>query len=418
MARDRIGRFRSITLETDIKTEKLATDRLRKGIAEIIKDENLEELSYQGDEPNEPFDLFQARAGADINRLHPFYRVLSQDSGRAPARAVFREIGPWLAPSDPHFVKEFQEKAFDQRLWELYLWASFRELGYNVDQPEAPDFLCIGPGIQFTVEATTSGPSKDGVLAEHPNPQTEDEIKDFLENYMPMKFGSCLTKKLNYEEKRKGLRYWERGKAPNKPFLIAVADFHKPGDNQEIGSMTYTHSALWPYLYGHRIAWEFVDGELRVQAVKGAPHTYKNKVVETGFFDLPGTENISGILFSNAGTLAKFDRMGLVAGFSNPGHKYYRIGIRYNPEPNAIHGTPFVVDIEDEKYDEYWTDELQLFHNPNAKHPINPDTFGGITQHFFKDGDHYSATPEGGVIASRTVIMKFVGDQEKDKQVI
>lgn len=182
--------------------------------------------------------------------------------------------------------------------------------------------------------------------------------------------------------------------------------------------MTYTHSALWPYLYGHRIAWDFVAGELRVQAIKGAPHTYKNKVVETGFFDLPGTENISGILFSNAGTLAKFDRMGLVAGFNNPSHKYYRMGVRYNPEPNAIHGTPFLVDIEGKGYDEYWTDELQLFHNPNAKHPIDPDTFGGITQHFFKNGNHYSLTPEGGVILSQTMILKFVDGQEQEKKVI
>jgi hypothetical protein len=27
--------------------------------------------------------------------------------------AVFKEIGPWLAPSDPHFVQEFQFTQFD-----------------------------------------------------------------------------------------------------------------------------------------------------------------------------------------------------------------------------------------------------------------------------------------------------------------
>ncbi len=77
-----------------------------------------------------------------------------------------------------------------------------------------------------------------------------------------------------------------------------------------------------------------------------------------------------------------------------------------------------MVDIEDENYEEYWTDEFQLFHNPNAKRPIDPEAFGGITQHFFEDGNHYSITPDGGVIASRTMIMKFVEGQEQDKKVI
>jgi hypothetical protein len=35
--------------------------------------------------------------------------------GDYAARAVVKEIEPWLAPSDPHFVGEFQFK-FDQRL--------------------------------------------------------------------------------------------------------------------------------------------------------------------------------------------------------------------------------------------------------------------------------------------------------------
>ena len=67
-------------------------------------------------------------ADADPAKLHPYFRELAERPGRAPARAVVKEVAPWLAPSDPHFVPEFQFKQFDQRLWELYLWAAFREL--------------------------------------------------------------------------------------------------------------------------------------------------------------------------------------------------------------------------------------------------------------------------------------------------
>ncbi len=71
-----------------------------------------------------------------------------------------------MAPSDPHFVKELQTKHFDQRLWELYRWATFRELGYDVTQPEAPDFHIVSPRGVFTVEAATCAPSEGGVLAD------------------------------------------------------------------------------------------------------------------------------------------------------------------------------------------------------------------------------------------------------------
>jgi hypothetical protein len=338
-----------------------------------------------------------------------------ETSGRAPSRAVFKEIGPWLAPSDPHFVSEFQFKQFDQRLWELYLWAAFRELGFDIEQPEAPDFLCTAPGLSFTVEATTVAPSNAGPLAVHPDPKTPEEMQAFLADYMPMKFGSSLTSKLNKKNKD-GESYWERGETANKPFILAIADFHKTGNAEEPGSMTYTHSALWPYLYGHRVTWELVDGELVVRAEKHPDHAYNGKVVPSGFFDLSGAENVSAVLFSNAGTLSKFDRMGVAAGFAPAGHHYVRVGVRSNPDRNAIQGTPFYSEINAETYEEFWTDELQLFHNPNAKHPIAPEAFGGIAQHFFRDGEYFSIAPDDTVLVSRTIIISPVADDGRRDQ--
>ena len=254
----------------------------------------------------------------------------------------------------------------------MYLWATFRELGFDVTQPEAPDFVCGAPGIEFTVEATTVAPSTSGVLADRPDPRTPEEMAEFLANYMPIKYGSSLTSKLNKTDKD-GQSYWQRGDARGKPFLLAVADFHVSGSATEAGSMSYTHSALWPYLYGHRIDWEFVDGDLVVRAKRGDPHVYKQKEIETGFFDLPGAENISAIIFSNAGTLAKFDRMGLSAGFKAPGHLFFRFGFRFNPDPNAVHPIGFMEPVGHNGYVEHWSDELQVFHNPNARMPLGED---------------------------------------------
>lgn len=245
----------------------------------------------------------------------------------------------------------------------------------------------------------------------HPHPKTREEMQDFLANYMPMKFGSSLTSKLAKKNKD-GESYWERGKAASKPFVLAVADFHKPGSVNEAGSMTYTQSALWPYLYGHRVRWELVNGELKISAIKNTEHVYGEKVVPSGFFDLPGAENVSAVLFSNAGTLAKFDRMGVAAGFAAPDHRYFRFGVRYSHQPNAVVPEPFHQEITGDAYEEFWSDELQLFHNPRAKHPLSPDQFG-ITQHFFKDGEVRSLTPENTVLASQTLIMHTVKEQGK-----
>jgi len=344
-----------------------------------------------------------------MRQLFQTRRICCNLIGIRSSRSVFKEIAPWLAPADPHFVTEFQFTQFDQRLWEMYVWATFRELGFDVTQPEAPDFLCKAPGIAFTVEATTVNPSTSGVLADRPDPKTRSEVTDFLMNYMPMKFGSSLTSKLNKRDKE-GRSYWERGDAAGKPFLLAIADFHISGGSGESGSMTYTHSALWPYLYGHRIEWDMVEGNLVVRAVRAADPSYKGKTIKTGFFDLPGAENISAVLFSNAGTLAKFDRMGIAAGFLPEDHRYFRFGYRLDPDPNAVHPIPFKEEIGRSDYVEYWSDELQIFHNPNAKNPIDENVFGGVTQHFFRDGQLVSIGPPGSVLASFTLIVHVRDD--------
>lgn len=410
LARDRNGRFRSADFDASLRSAEYATVALRERIATAVTEDDLSVLGTQGDETNHPTDLLSVPGGTKPEDLHPNFRLLLETPGRAPARAVFRELGPWLAPSDPHFVKEFQTKQFDQRLWELYLWAMLRELGYDVTQPEAPDFYCRSPVAEFTVEATTCAPSADGVLADHPEPKSKEEIREFLDHYMPMKFGGSLTSKLK-KKNAAGESYWERGPGAEKPFVIAIADFHRPGGDGEVGSMTWTQEALWLYLFGSRIEWEFVDGSLSVRSVKIGSHKYKGKTVETGFFDLPGAENVSAVVFSNAGTLAKFDRMGVDAGFAPDDHRYFRIGMRLDPDPNAVVGTPFSDQIVAD-CSEGWSDEIQVFHNPKARLPLSLDAFAGTTQHRFEDGNHVAYSVGTPVLSSQTLIMRIVGDEQ------
>ncbi len=405
LVRDAIGRFRAVKIGCSYPSLSAAESAIWDVMQDTFQKDDLIELGRQGDETNVPIDLLRLPTDADPAKLHPYFRVLLEDTSRAPARAVIREIGPWLTPNDPHLVEEFQNKGFDQRLWEIYLWAAMREFGYDVEQLEAPDFLCIAPGFNFTIEATTAAPSTMGPLAEHPDPKTQEELICFLENYMPMKYGSALSSKLN-KTNGAGLHYWEREKSQGKPFILAIADFHKPADRDVPASMTYTQSALWQYLYGHRVLWHIDEkGELIINEQKIEEHCYKGKTVPSGFFDIPLAENVSAVLFSNAGTLAKFDRMGIVAGFSVPGDRYLRIGTKVDIDPNSDKGILFHEEVTSPGYQEFWTDEIQIFHNPNAKYPLPFEAMIGATHHFLKDGKLRTFGPEGAILNSYSLIM-------------
>jgi hypothetical protein len=406
LVRDRIGRFRCANIEVNYSSAPRAEEALQLEILKVLQFEDIREYGDQGDEIDEPTELLRLPTDCDPSLLHPYFRLLIDEPGREPARAVIREIAPWLNPKDPHLVTEFQNKGFDQRLWEIYLWAVFKEFSLDVELLEAPDFRCTGPGIDFTVEATTVSPTDKGALANHPNPKTSQELAEFLNGYMAIKFGSALHSKLNKTNKQ-GQHYWEREESRDKPFVLAIADFHKPADEDELGSMTYTQSALWQYLYGQRVYWEIVDGKLVIKPKEIVEHNFKQKVIPSGFFDFSKAENVSAVIFSNAGTLAKFDRMGVVAGFAAPGYGYARIGLKYNPDPNATMGTPFSIDVESDEYEEYWSQEIQVFHNPNAKNPLPSDWLPQATHHYFADGMLKSYTPSDAILSSFTVVMKY-----------
>lgn len=407
LCRDKIGRFRCAAVDIDFSTQLFAETQLRVKMAAIIQEGKIAEFGEQGDETNSPLDPFDVPSTLDEGKLHPYFKLLAEDPGRAPARKVISELALWLAPKDPHFVREFQTNGFDQRLWELFLWSSFREFSLDVEQLEAPDFQCTAPDLDFTVEATTVGPSMGGVLSDHPKPESPDEVEAFLSDYMPMKFGGALTSKLN-RTNAQGLHYWEHEESKNKPFVLAIADFHKPADEDNLGPMTYTQSALWQYLYGSRVTWRFEGDNLVIDNQIVKEHKYKEKIIPSGFFDQPLAENVSVVLFSNAGTLAKFDRMGVVAGFATPGYGYFRLGFKPNPDPNAVVGLPFDADVQDPAYEEFWTQEVQVFHNPNARYPLPTAAMLGATHHYWEEGELRSVVPNDAVLSSITILNKYI----------
>jgi len=281
---------------------------------------------------------------------------------------------------DPNFVSDFQTTNFHTRLWELYLLACFREQGLQVTQEHrSPDFLIARNEREAWVEAVTA------------NPETPYEHVNAVPTFAPVdpverQIGKTAFRYAKTIRSKLQRNYHKMAHVAGKPFAIAVADFHKPG------SMVWSREALPCYLYG--IAGVVVEE-------KGKKFT-KEELVEklqldidipAGLFRDPQYRHLSAVLHSNAGTIAKFNRMGFLSGHQYPGLRMIRRGHFYDRTPGALCGIDFDLDISGEEYNslwphgEEWSLELEIYHNPLASFPFALDLLPFATHWFEQDGE-------------------------------
>jgi len=252
-------------------------------------------------------------------------------------------------------------------------------------------------GEKIAVEAVTVGRKNNPQKYIHFNPK--EYIKKLLsqkedEDEMAIKFGSPLFSKVSK-------KYWELDYLNGIPFIIAIADFH------EDYSMIWSHNSLIKYLYGYEHGYHHnKEGTLIIIPKKIKKHIHGSKEIPSAFFEQPDTENISGILFSSSGTISKFSRMAIQAGFGVKNIKTHRWGMAHNHNPNASLPNMFHYEAT-EKSTETWAEGLNLYHNPKAKIPINPDIFPTVAHHFLRnDGNIESWIPEFHPYASITSHIK------------
>lgn len=341
VARDSMGRFRASESEASLATPLQAKDWLWRAFTT-----GSESAKAQG--PILGLDFFHPVLPPE--RLHPSFKLLSTDARWSPARGIIEAMMRYYEDPDGNFVEQFQSTGFDARVWELYLFAALVELGFSLEQ--------------------------EGPLAEPPTPKTQDEVKEYLNGFAAMKFGSALYSKL-----RK--KYWEKPEIAGRPFILAVQDFHAPA------AMTRTTSALPQYLYGARPSVKALhpDGRPIIEWEKVTTHRYANKVIPSNFFELDGSEYISAVLSSKSGTLAKFNRLGFLADFGSRLVKMVRTGTRFDSDPRALKPQMLSVEVHGSGYGETWAEGMEVFHNPRAKHPLPPELFGpNVADHRFRNG--------------------------------
>lgn len=386
LAPDLAGRYRGVDILQDHANVRDAVERTAASMARVHG--KYDEARAQGDE--QPSMDFFATVAKE-SKLHTRFKYLRDSSSAVAARRVIEIAMRWYENQDGSYIEQFQTTGFDARVWELYLWAVLRESGHRVEQPKpAPDFLARGMDGDFYVEATTANPPPPSMAV--PLPKTDEEIFEYVHNYLPTRFSGPLHAKLS----DKG--YWQReGFDLTIPFVVAIQDFH-----QDL-SMTWSQSALFEYLYGVRI--EEVESNGTVQKVEVPVNLLKwgTKELPSGFFKLPESGHISAVAFNAAGTLTKFNRMGIAAGLGDPNVTAVHKGRRFSKDNTGVE-EEFSQRV-DEGYEEDWVDGLTVFHNPNALHPLPFEALPGAAHVFEEDGLHRELAPAGHLVTSTTDIV-------------
>jgi hypothetical protein len=291
--------------------------------------------------------------------------------------------------TDGNFVEQFQTTAFDARIWELYMFAVFTELGYAPTPIIAtPDFLFSGPLGSVGVEATSVNPPNAGGIKP---PNDAAGLIAYVENYIPVKLARVLRRKLE-----KKIPYWEAAAMKDVPFVIAVQDFHSPG------AMRAITFAMTEYVFGVRHSAD--DQGRRIEWI--SEHVWENSREKSGFFRFPKAENISAVIVSPQGTLRKFNRLGYLAEFGNRRVRMVRTGVaRGEGDPKNPLPKPFKHNVHEPGYTETWVEGMVVLHNPQARIKLRPEMIPGASHEFLQpDGRIMSLVPEFHPMFSETEI--------------
>ncbi len=172
-----------------------------------------------------------------------------------------------------------------------------------------------------------------------------------------------------------------------KPFMLAVADFHAPA------SMQWSREGLIGYLYGEG-AEVVEEGGRSVARPVSASHLHGPSAFPAGLFAKADHAELSAVIFSNACSISKLNRVMISAGADPNGLRYTRVGEFFDRDPGALEGIPFCLDVASTEYRrlwpqgyEPWSAELDVFHNPFARHPVPHELLPQATHWFDQHGE-------------------------------
>ena len=334
------------------------------------------------------------------------FRVITTPGLYSNERDVLSSWSDGFVDRDGKAVKEFQT-TFNSTFWELYLHASFRELGFVADySKETPDFILSKEGYQIVAEATIAS-HPDGYTAEWERDVSKEAIEKLDAEEIIVLASVRLANAVATKHKKYLESYSKLEHVKGLPFVICVAPFEQPfffeqSDNA-IRRVLYSFDR---YLYK-----DMPEEQKRV--ILGEVY-FDNFVkssgveIELGFFRDDRMKEVSAVVFSCCATFGKVRALA-----KETDHPIIFMAKRYNH-----HGLePFLICQEKAEYKETLLDGLILLINPFAERPFPLDAFRHreISIHCFDpETDEYLVDSPHGFLFQRSCMGAFPSDKSEE----
>ena len=247
------------------------------------------ESSMNEGAPPEPIPPNTARRPAlhDVQDRTPseIFMVLTRPSHHVAAWLLNQVYLAFPNP-DQSWAGDCQTENFHTRMWEAHLLACLREQGLLVTQPRpSPDFHIENRrGDEAWIEAVTANPPIRYNQVNAPLTSPPEDARERFFGRAALRFAKTLGNKL-----AKG--YDCLPHVADKPFAIALADFHAPG------SMVWSREALISYLYGMEARVVEIHGR-RIASSTDVSHLLGDSAFPAGLFR--NTSAIANYLLSSS----------------------------------------------------------------------------------------------------------------------
>ena len=335
------------------------------------------------------------------NRLNERFKLLTECSLLNPAKNIMENICVLMNDKDGNFVKDFQSTGFDARVWEIYIFIFLYENQFEILQDvDRPDFHVMKKDYDFFIEASLSAEKEvEKYSREFIKESVEKNdlaIQKELIDYYSIRLGSVLFSKLNK-------KYWELDWVNGKPLVFAITPSHN------YMAKFLPDAKIMEYLYGVKMITKEENGELihiRNEVVE--EHTHGEKTIPSHFFSHPDTENVSAVIFSNNCDLHKFNRMGYENNLTEKNLLMTRSGYKYDDSKPNANAKDFTYVLQKGKSIEDWNESLTIYHNPNAKIPLDRKAFHNVRQIWLnEDGKFDGIMMKNFVFHSITMASEF-----------
>lgn len=246
-----------------------------------------------------PSDLFTPIVPEQ--QFHPYFARLAKRAPEAE-RNVLRSWANGFLDRDGKFVKEFQT-TFNACFWELYLHASLKELGLQIDMTHAsPDFVVDGAAGALALEAVVAL-NPDGLSPDWAKHYLDDGTGTGADRERLLDLAALrLTQSIQAKSGKWLKSYSKLAHCAERSFVICVAPFEQPQSQQQ-GTQAIARVLFGEpqHLTLRDEGREFAIGSVTMhQSFKGS-----GARVELGLFRDARLAHVSGVLFSSLATWSK-----------------------------------------------------------------------------------------------------------------